>query len=215
MLQLVNAIASADDLGTQMKGRVMVEIEHVVQNLERFYEAMTGRSILTANGQHALIPPEKGLERHTDEQIDRLLGMISGPLSGPTGVTGGVAGGPLGRSAQLGDAVQPPCSIVETPQEIAIRLDIPGVRRDAMKISVSRNLLTVEGVRELRDAQPGDEQIVRRVEQWRGRFRRQFALPEGVLTEALSARLADGVLEIRVPRSPVQEGARDIPIAEG
>lgn len=94
---------------------------------------------------------------------------------------------------------QPSADIVELSDAYLIAMDIPGVVRDDIDISVEQRVLTVSGQRprpELSD----DARIARR-ERSCGRFERRFRLPESIDADGIEARARDGVLELRIPKA--------------
>lgn len=77
--------------------------------------------------------------------------------------------------------------------------EIPGVPRSSLKLRVEPGRVVVEGERppapEMRRGEP------LRVERSYGRFSRSFRLPGGVDERGIEARLDQGVLEVRLPKS--------------
>lgn len=80
--------------------------------------------------------------------------------------------------------------------DVWVHVDLPGVARDAIDISVERNVLTVSAEREwLRH----DDDHVYMSERPSGRFRRQVHLGDGLDAEHIEADFSDGVLTLRIP----------------
>jgi HSP20 family protein len=81
--------------------------------------------------------------------------------------------------------------------EVLIRLEIPGVRRDHLKVLIAEGECVVRGERKApesdRDLQP------LALEFPYGTFERRFPLPLNAETESLTAKYADGVLEVKIP----------------
>ncbi|HJW09694.1 MAG TPA: Hsp20/alpha crystallin family protein [Holophagaceae bacterium] len=93
----------------------------------------------------------------------------------------------------------PALEIRETPAELVLMMDLPGVRKEDLELTVSETWLHVHG---RRDRAPREEgEMLRRSEPAFGEFDRRFELP-GVLADQVYADLEAGVLRITLPKSP-------------
>jgi HSP20 family protein len=79
-----------------------------------------------------------------------------------------------------------------------IEVDLPGIKKEDVDISVEGNVLTISGERRVKDEVKEDEYY--KVESRYGKFSRSFTLPEKVDVEDIHAESGDGVLEIVVPK---------------
>ncbi|MFN7973230.1 MAG: Hsp20/alpha crystallin family protein [Acidobacteriota bacterium] len=92
----------------------------------------------------------------------------------------------------------PAVDIRETPEEILLSADVPGLGKEDINITVENNTLTLSGER--RFEKDVKEESFHRVERSYGAFSRSFALPGSVQLEKIAANFKDGVLTIRVPK---------------
>ncbi|HEX7061081.1 MAG TPA: Hsp20/alpha crystallin family protein [Woeseiaceae bacterium] len=94
----------------------------------------------------------------------------------------------------------PAIDILEEKDRFVLRADVPGVNPDEIEISMEKGVLTVAGERreERQEAFDG----LQRIERVTGRFRRRFALPEAADADNISAKTANGILEVVIPKQP-------------
>lgn len=92
----------------------------------------------------------------------------------------------------------PACDFKDTGKEYVINFDIPGIKREDVKIEMENNRLTVSGQRNVWR----DEKDARYLlsESCSGCFIRSFSLPNLVDESRVDAHYADGVLTITVPK---------------
>lgn len=82
-----------------------------------------------------------------------------------------------------------------------IDVDLPGMSKDDVEISVDKNILTISGKREVKNEVK--EQDYYKIESSYGKFSRSFTLPEKVDIENIRAASQDGVFEIIIPKLKV------------
>jgi HSP20 family protein len=93
----------------------------------------------------------------------------------------------------------PPVDIYETAsKEIVLKAELPGLKRDAIDLTVENNTLTIRGQRQPEDG-AADAQF-HRSERVFGPFTRSFTLPNTVDAGRVKAEYRDGVLTVRLPR---------------
>ncbi len=90
----------------------------------------------------------------------------------------------------------PRADVVETDNGYQLQLDLPGVKREEIEISVEDDTVTIKGERKLNT----NPDSYHRVERPYGSFSRVFLLPEFVHRQGIEAKLTDGVLSLTLPR---------------
>lgn len=95
--------------------------------------------------------------------------------------------------------MQPEIDIHEDDTTYHLAVELPGVERDDIDLSVDEDALIIRAHKEQR-ADDGDEGRVHRVERRFGRFERMLTLPSDADTDGISAELKNGVLEVSIPR---------------
>jgi len=76
--------------------------------------------------------------------------------------------------------------------------DLPGVKKEDIKITVKGNVLSISGER--KHKKEVNEKDYHRVETSFGKFERSFTLPDGSDVENITASNEDGVLEVVIPK---------------
>jgi len=99
----------------------------------------------------------------------------------------------------------PAMDVYESNDDIAIRLEVPGVRPDDVELSLDDYTLIIRGERheEIRD-----EGSRHWAERRYGRFERQFALPRTSRLDEIDAVFEDGILEVTIPKQAQREPRR-------
>jgi HSP20 family protein len=120
--------------------------------------------------------------------------------------------GPWGRGGESLTQWFPVTDVSETPESLTLRLEVPGLSRDNIKIAVENNMLTVRG--EKSQETSSEDETFHRTERSFGAFERSFSLPSYVDTDNVKASLQDGVLTVTLPRRE-EAKAREIAIEGG
>lgn len=92
---------------------------------------------------------------------------------------------------------QPKVDVFEKENRLVTRVDLPGVKKEDLKVEVTDGHLALSGERKVEKEEKKDN--VYRTEREYGSFYRAVPLPEGVKLEDVKATFADGVLEVSVP----------------
>jgi HSP20 family protein len=94
-------------------------------------------------------------------------------------------------------AWSPPVDIEEADDAYIVEAEVPGVKRDDVNIEVVGNELTISG--EIKEKERVG--IVRRRTRRTGRFEYHVTLPAAVDSDKIDAKLDNGVLTVRIPKS--------------
>jgi HSP20 family protein len=90
----------------------------------------------------------------------------------------------------------PALDLVDHPNEVLVKADLPGLSKEDIEISVSGDLLTLSGTR--KESWESDKGL--RSERVYGSFTRTLTLPAEVDGARAKASLANGVLELTLPK---------------
>lgn len=93
----------------------------------------------------------------------------------------------------------PAIDIAEYDREYHVRVELPGVSKDDVKITMQGNILTIRGEKKQHE-DPKDLNL-HRSERWFGTFQRSFTLPTTVHSDNIEANYENGVLTIVCPKA--------------
>jgi HSP20 family protein len=98
-----------------------------------------------------------------------------------------------------GTAWTPRMDVAETEQDYRVEIEMPGIAKEAIQVSIDRNTVTVSAERrEEKSVDDKAEWILK--ERAYGKFSRTLVLPSAVQDSGAEARYADGVLHLRLPK---------------
>ena len=99
---------------------------------------------------------------------------------------------------------RPDVDILEHPDAYVILADMPGVSEESVDISLDKGVLTL-------DARPAETQVegtARYAEYRSGGYHREFRISKDIDSAGVSARMKNGVLELRLPKSAESQPRR-------
>jgi HSP20 family protein len=108
---------------------------------------------------------------------------------------------------------QPSCDIKETKDHYLVSFDMPGVKKEDIKIELQNNHLVISGERQY-EMKEEDGEATLRHERAYGKFERTFILPTTVSAEKIEAHYENGVLNVALPKAESAKG-RTIQIQSG
>lgn len=92
----------------------------------------------------------------------------------------------------------PRIDISEKDDKIIVEAEIPGVKKDDLKITLQDNILTIKGEKKKEDESKDNNFY--RCERSYGSFSRSFTLPVEVSTDKVDAKFNDGMLKIELKK---------------
>lgn len=124
--------------------------------------------------------PSSEVAQHSDleQYLDNLFGQVWG-----------------GRGWSNGF---PRSDVAETEDAFVIEAELPGMRREDIKVEMKENILTISGENKAEEKEK--TKGYHRIERSYGTFTRSFRLPSSVDETRISARYDNGVLRLTVPK---------------
>lgn len=136
--------------------------------------------------------------REIEEMLDRYTRSLgSGAAASPT------ASG--GRESLARPDWIPAVDIIEKKDNYLLKVELPEVKKEDVKVNLDNGVLTISGERrlELEEGEEGSPQ--HRLERVYGSFSRSFTLPAEADAEAIDATYRDGMLTLMIPKSAQPE----------
>jgi HSP20 family protein len=143
--------------------------------------------------------PGAGLFGSLQREVDRLFDEF----------TRGVGGLPAQGDGQL----VPRMDVSETDNQIEVTVEMPGLRREDVDISLDDNILSIRGEKKLEREEDDKNRNFHVVERGYGVFYRAIQLPPGVDPSQIQATMANGVLRVTIPK-PANAEAKKIEVKD-
>jgi HSP20 family protein len=100
---------------------------------------------------------------------------------------------------------RPAVDVQETDAEFLVKVDLPDVKKEDIKIQMVNGVLTIEGERRKEQEETGKR--FHKVEREYGRFVRRFELPSEVDAGKVRAAFKHGVLNVALPKAAIAKPA--------
>ena len=96
----------------------------------------------------------------------------------------------------------PIVDISETKDDIVIKAEVPGLKKEDIKISLQDNILSLKGEKKQEKEEKEEKDTnYYRMERCYGSFTRSFNLPTTVQADKIKASYKDGILNITLPKA--------------
>ncbi|HEB76058.1 MAG TPA: Hsp20/alpha crystallin family protein [Nitrospirae bacterium] len=97
------------------------------------------------------------------------------------------------------EEVSPVVDIYEEGDDVVVKAEMPGIKKDDVDVSLTENSITISG--EKKKEEKVERKNYYRLERSYGSFSRTFRLPAEVQSDKAKAKFKDGVLEVRIPKT--------------
>lgn len=106
----------------------------------------------------------------------------------------------------------PDLEVFEEGNELVVKADVPGLKREDLKVEITDKELTISGERKIEREDKTKNRY--RSERTYGNFFRSVLLPEGINPDLAKATVKDGVLEVKMPMAKIEAKKRRLEIQE-
>ncbi|OGW62014.1 MAG: hypothetical protein A2638_05265 [Nitrospirae bacterium RIFCSPHIGHO2_01_FULL_66_17] len=97
------------------------------------------------------------------------------------------------------EATSPAIEISEDKNEVLVKAELPGMKKEDLEINVEERLLTIRGEKKKEEERKGEGYFYS--ERSYGAFERCIEIPRDVQSDKAHATFKDGVLEVRLPKT--------------
>jgi HSP20 family protein len=111
------------------------------------------------------------------------------------------------RMGEPGTARSPALDVAESDRSYTVKLEMPGVAKEDVKIAIEGRQVSVQAHNERADERKEGERVVYRERSARS-YARSFTLPTDVDQAESSAKLENGVLTLTLPKRAARAAAR-------
>jgi HSP20 family protein len=105
--------------------------------------------------------------------------------------------GTTGKGEWFGWA--PALDLIQDKDEVQVRVELPGMKKEEIGISLHEGVLTISGERKREEEKKEGELF--RSERYFGKFQRSISLPSAVDAKKVKATYKDGILTVSLPKA--------------
>ena len=190
--------------GKQQKGTQTTQEDDRNRSIQQRRQQAQGGSTQTALSQRqqsmpGLITSPFSFMRRFGEGMEQLFADFG-------------VGGLMPRGFNELAAWAPQIELFERENQLVIRADLPGLKKDDVQIELRDDSVVIQGERQ--EERKEEREGFYTTERTYGRFYREIPLPEGADTDEATATFRDGVLEITIPRGEGETRGRQLEIQD-
>lgn len=102
----------------------------------------------------------------------------------------------------------PAVDVRETDQELALELELPGIKPEEVELTAENGVLTIRGEKRSERKEGDESSRYHMVERSYGSFTRSFQLPQGIDETKIEADYNNGILSIHIPKTALPQPRR-------
>ena len=93
----------------------------------------------------------------------------------------------------------PRVDIVENKDKFILKAELPGMRKEDIKVTMQDNVLTLKGEKITQER--GEKEDIHLLERKFGKFVRSFRLNDAINSKKIDASFSDGILTLELPKA--------------
>jgi HSP20 family protein len=184
----------------------MLNVDQVIREVSGVYQSLTGRPIQAGRAE---MPPEVDPMGHIEGRYRQFKTLMD------TQAVPGLGAMPSARAGAMAQVMgaqpwTPSIDVVEHEREVVVDLELAGVPREQITVSLAGDYLVVRGERPAMRVPQGG--TVRHQGRRTGPFQALVALPPRARREGVEASLHDGVLRVTVPTDGSGNDVSEVPV---
>ncbi|KAI9256451.1 HSP20-like chaperone, partial [Phascolomyces articulosus] len=106
----------------------------------------------------------------------------------------------------------PTINVYENDKHWTIYVEIPGVKKEDIKVDVKKDLITISGEAKFDKEYTNSGNVRYLHECYQGTFKRSLTLPDDIDHDKISAKFENGILHVNLPKAPETKPSRKVSI---